>query len=468
MNYTGGTPDLRRLVRDTMVSHLGHDFGIGISSNSHYAFFSTIKELNVNPLVKQFLSYIQKYLNNKLDVFDLAGSISIILEEYQVKYREKNILQHIYKSFDNVDNFYQLSSVNLRSIGDDDLILSKIDSPRLGGRVLKYSIFLVIIIFVFSLPGTSALDTPFPKKVAPLPIVTGGSTPWWSKLEAENVFTSDGYPDTNTELFFEKYTKTIRRQHEMRTKQFHLSDNMVIRVNYQSKIVRLQPQIHKDVVKWSEYMVHIIDPAYLWSSDDKLVLNLSPKIEKGFENSGGYFNPNSGDIWIRDDSETLDPLLIIQSVIHEISHKVHLDQLDIAVQCRDKPSALCKHRTTIHQSSDITSDHIASKYEEAQRVLYLGMPSENMTADEAKLYIKLHLDTRIRHAYEAAVKKRIYHGLRQYDYAMTEYKEYWAEASTSFIVGNYSRFPDRDWIKQNDRVLYDILEEVYSGFTLAL
>lgn len=54
-------------------------------------------------------------------------------------------------------------------------------------------------------------------------------------------------------------------------------------------------------------------------------------------------------------------------------------------QSRDKPSSLCKHRTTIHQSSDITSDHIALKYEEAQRVLYLGMPSENMTADEAKL-----------------------------------------------------------------------------------
>jgi len=301
--------------------------------------------------------------------------------------------------------------------------------------------------------------TPKAKFVSKLPVKTDITTPLWSKIQAEKVFKSDAYPDTSTESFFEKYTKNIRRQHEMRTKKIHESDNMIIRVNHQSKIRKLRPHIHDDVVKWSEYMINIVDPVYLWNNDEKMVLNLSPKIEKGFEEAGGYFNPNSGDIWIRDDAETLDPLLILQSVVHEISHKVHLDQPDIAVPCRNKPSALCRHRTTIFDEFiDVTLDII----EEAQLVLYFGVSNSNMTPDEAKLYMKLHLDTRIRNAYESAIEKQIYRGV-QYEYAMTEYKEYWAEASASFIVGNYSRFPSREWIQENDPILYGLLEEVYPG-----
>jgi len=41
--------------------------------------------------------------------------------------------------------------------------------------------------------------------------------------------------------------------------------------------------------------------------------------------------------------------------------------------------------------------------------------------------------------------------------------EFWAEASTSFIVGNYDHFQNKEWIKINDPDLYSLLEEVYSG-----
>lgn len=463
---------MRIFLRDVLLSYFGHDFGIGISVSSHSAFFKTIVESNVNPLVKLLLSHINSYYKNESDVFDLAGSISVSLEQSGFRYNEKDLLRSIYRSFDSV--IKPTSSVDLWDLSGD-VKLVKV-TPRFEGRVLKYSIILVVLIFILSISETHAVKTdkslfrnlviPDAKTLTPLPVATDVETPWWSKIEAEKAFTVEGFPDTGTESFFEKYTRTIRRQHEMRTKQFHLSDNVAIRVNRESKIMKIRPHIHEDVVKWSEYMINIIDPAYLWNSNEKLILNLSPRIEKGFETAGGYFNPNSGDVWIRDDPKTMDPLLIIHSVIHEIAHKVHLDQPDIAVQCRNKPSILCKHRTVIHQSSDITSDHISSKYEEAQRVLYLGIPSENMTADEAKLYIKLHLDTRIRLAYDSSVRKRIYKGFAGYDYAMSDYREYWAEASASFIVGNYSRFPSREWVKQNDPGLYDILEEVYPGSDL--
>ena len=53
--------------------------------------------------------------------------------------------------------------------------------------------------------------------------------------------------------------------------------------------------------------------------------------------------------------------------------------------------------------------------------------------------------------------------IREYFYSLTDHFEFWAEASTSFIVGNYDHFQNKEWIKINDPDLYSLLEEVYSG-----
>ena len=73
------------------------------------------------------------------------------------------------------------------------------------------------------------------------------------------------------------------------------------------------------------------------------------------------------------------------------------------------------------------------------------------------------LDVRLETIYERAKSSELYEKYR-YEYAFTNHREMWAEASASFLYAiNPRHFPDRDWIQQNDPQLYSLLTEVYSG-----
>lgn len=53
---------------------------------------------------------------------------------------------------------------------------------------------------------------------------------------------------------------------------------------------------------------------------------------------------------------------------------------------------------------------------------------------------------------------------QEYVYWTTNSKKFWAEASVSFLVAEAgSSYPEREWIEQNDSLIFSLLSEVWCG-----
>lgn len=469
LSKTGGPPDVRRMNRDLLITYFGHDFGIGVSSFHHGRIYSKILENYSEYLVSNMIfSNLNSYMKGESDIFQLVGTILIGLEKIGVDINTKNILNKI-------DNVFENDLVAKSSVHFQDTNVEPEQTNKKQFSVLQYCLFIVFSVFVTTLVvgGVGKIEQRSQVKntniqprlrMTNLPVATDIMTPLWT-LDKSMFPSSSNHVDK----VMYGWIDDIRKEFAAGTTQFYGNDKFTLNVNATS----IKPELHASAKVWIEYMIDTIDPAYIWSQNDKPIINLSNK-NKNFGDDGlalGFFHPRSNDILIkeRDDEELDDEMTVIKTLIHEMSHKVHLDTPDVFIPCSDEieqnKDRLCRNPLRIDRNrTEKAKNHISSKYDEARGVLYLGLQSENMSPDEAKIYLKLNLDLRIEKIYNRAMKSGKYpQDDRATFYSLSDHFEFWAEASTSFILEHYEHFQSREWIQENDPELFTLLQEVYSG-----
>jgi len=460
LSKTGGPPDLRKMNRDLIISYFGNDFGLGLSVKHHGNLYENIlNNIDEFPYVKMIFSDLNSYLIGESDIFELTGTILIGLEELGIKLKNTN---NIFKQMDQIFEIkeYPESSVNILS---SDFGISRVEK-RNNISVLQYCIFIAISIFIASLV-TSNSEYKYNEsksKSNKLPVAVDIMTPLW---ESDNTLFP---PSKEVDKLMEYYVNQDRKKYQTDTTLFFEDDKLTLNVDPNSNT----PNLHKNALEWSQHIIDIVDPVYIWSKNDKPTINLSNKnkVFDADELSLGFYSVRTNDLLIKErHNEDLDEMTVVKTLVHEIAHKVHLDIPDVFLPCSDKggenKGKLCKNPFRMDRNrTESFKRHISSKFDEAKSVLYLGNVSQTMSPDSAKVYMKLNLDLRIEKVYDNSMKSGKYSDdIREYFYSLTDHFEFWAEASTSFIVGNYDHFQNKEWIKINDPGLYSLLEEVYSG-----
>lgn len=245
------------------------------------------------------------------------------------------------------------------------------------------------------------------------------------------------------------------------------------------------------VTRWTDYMQTVLNPVYTPSDTPlKFLLgDVSPKPRRGIEGDedykyiGGEYQPDTNTLFVRLPKFSDDPIVKknqmmegISTVVHELSHRAHLENSYVALDCRkayagklveDKNEpGLC--RAHGHQiDSNSSREYLMTIRDAVEEVLYLGIPNEAISYEEALVYNKMILDMRVQIAYENALENKEYDiYMRKYgmSYALTNHMEFWAQASTSYLYTIHERqFPDRSWIEENDPVLYELLGEIYQS-----
>jgi len=459
LSKTGGPPDLRKINRDLIISYFGNDFGLGLSVKHHGNLYENIlNNIDQFPYVKMIFSDINSYLIGESDIFELTGTILIGLEELGIKV---NNTDNIFKQMDKIFEIkeYPESSVNIVS---SDFGVSRV-YKRKNISVLQYSIFIAISIFIVSLVTKGKYKESKIQVINyKLPVAVDIMTPLW---ESDNTLLT---PSKEVDKLMEYYVNQDRKKYQTDTKLFFEDDKLTLNVDPNSNT----PNLHKNALEWSQHIIDIVDPVYIWSKNDKPTINLSNKnkVFDADELSLGFYSVRTNDLLIKErHNEDLDEMTVVNTLVHEIAHKVHLDVPDVFLPCSDKGGAnkgkLCKNPFRMDRNrTESFKKHISSKFDEAKSVLYLGNVSQTMSPDSAKIYMKLNLDLRIEKVYDNSMKSGKYpDDIREYFYSLTDHFEFWAEASTSFIVGNYDHFQSKEWIHINDPDLYSLLEEVYSG-----
>lgn len=466
LSITGGTPDLRKLNRDLIISYFGHDFGLGLSVKNHGKLYENIlNNIDEFPYVNMIFSDINSYLIRESDIFELTGTILTGLEELGI---EINNTHNIFNELDEIFKIkeYPESSVNIVS---PDFGVSRVFSRKNNISVLQYCIFIAISIFIVSVvrkvkynESNESTESNVLIVKTKLPVSVDIMTPLWG---SDNTLFP---PSKEVDKLMEYYVNEDRKKYQTDTTLFFEDENLILNVDPNSNT----PNLHKNALEWSKYLIDIVDPVYIWSKNDKPTINLSNK-NKVFDEdelSLGFYSVRTNDLLIKErHNEDLEEMTVVNTLVHELAHKVHLDVPDVFLPCSDKGGAnqgkLCKNPFRMDRNrTESFKKHISSKFDEAKSVLYLGNKSETMSPDSAKIYMKLNLDLRIEKIYDNSMKSGKYpDDIREYFYSLTDHFEFWAEASTSFIVGNYDHFQSKEWIKINDPALYDLLEEVYSG-----
>ena len=275
--------------------------------------------------------------------------------------------------------------------------------------------------------------------------------------------------DTTFDNYREKFVKDSVRKVQ--------TDGYELNVRGETKDTQI-----KEVSMWIEYVLSAVDPAYSPSGNQKLTVLLSdtfPQIDKKvFGAIGGLYIPEHDLLYVsktedkNEDRVKLDErgrqLMIL---VHEMAHRVHLVSDPIGMECveqearSDDPDpfkGVCKERA-VNVNTEKTREYLNTVRDEVYGVVFLGVKSDHMTLEEASIYLKMILDIRIDSIYEKSKESKIYEKYR-YEYAFTNHREFWAEASTSFLYTiNPRNFPGREWIQENDPELYSVLSEVYSG-----
>lgn len=485
LEKTGGPPDLRRLVRNTLVVMYGHDFGLGMSVQSHRALFSVIAKMGrVSSLARRVLSYVESYYSGLADDVDLRGFVSVGEEvfgtipdrlddgrtmnisssamlSFRQEFRPDSYGGSRYRLVVRALLFTLLFSIQLRlglGLGLDA-----------GVRPLRQKLLEVPETKSNRIAAKLDLFTPIWTHAQIFDFIPGGGATWSRDLEQEEV------EDRST------ITEALTRKTEV----FYSSDRVEIRVGGDSANQR-DRTFETNLVGFANYFIDAIDPAYMWNSAEKLSVIVSSRnhlpwgdlYEQGLRESDileGFYENGTKHIWVHDDPDQ-SPLYILGILGHEIAHRVHGDAYDVATECTSGKGFCVNLMYDVESGhNDTTRLNVYKNVNEAKGVLYLGLKSENMTPDEARIYLKAHLDTQILQAYHNAkhgIHRDAYAEFDGADYAMSSYKEFWAEASVAFLLGRHveqsgvARFPHHDWIQQNDPQLFTTLEEVYSGVSI--
>lgn len=229
------------------------------------------------------------------------------------------------------------------------------------------------------------------------------------------------------------------------------------------------------IEEWIKYTLASIDPAYALSSIQKMNIVISD--ESG--DYAGLYLPHTDDVYVNvslPDSvvkEGRQLLHTIRTLVHELSHRVHLFSEEILVDCKfdgSDRSKLCIAKAKPHGL--YRNLHMVE--DEVYATVFLGLNSKNMTYPEAKHYLRLILDMKINEIYEHAVSSGLYKDFMG-AYGVSSAREFWAEASSEFLIQDFphvektpmmfafDRFAPRDWIEKNDPKLFALLKEVYSG-----
>ena len=485
LERTGGPPDLRRLVRDTLIVTYGHDFGLGMSVHSHRALFSVIAKMGrVSSLARRVLSYVESYYGGLADDVDLRGFVSL----------GEEVFGTIPDRLDDGDTINISSSAELSFRQD-----SRADSY--GGSRYRLVVKALLFTLLFSIQlrlglglGLEAGVGPLRQKLLEVPETKSNRiaakldlfTPIWTHAQIFDFIPGGGAVwSRDLEQQEAEDGSTITAALTCKTEVFYSSDRVEIRIAGDSAN---QPDrtFETNLVGFANYFIDAIDPAYMWNSAEKLGVIVSSRkhVDWGdlhalglreIDGLQGLYDRGTRHIWVDDDPDR-SPLAILATLGHEIAHRVHGDAYDVATECTSEKGFCVNFMYDVESDhNDTTRLNVYKKVNEAKGVLYLGLKSENMTPDEARIYLKAHLDTRMRQTYHNAKHGIHRDAYAEFDgayYAMSSYREFWSEASVAFMLGRHvgesgvARFPHYDWIQENDPQLYRVLEEVYSGVSI--
>ena len=238
----------------------------------------------------------------------------------------------------------------------------------------------------------------------------------------------------------------------------------------------------KELNLWVDYMVKIVNPIYAPIDSVRVILSKKyvPKrtISEISDSVLGEYMTNQDIVFVKTGYEKEYNMDIVSTLIHEMAHRAHLESREIALQCRrayagkiiedsNAPGICHTSGTSIDSAS--TREYLNIISDTVEAVIYLGIPNDSMSYEEALVYKKMIMDMRIHVCFEDAksgtVYKKYWSSLNKLgSYGMIDYYEFWAEASTSYLYTVHEeRFPSRKWIQENDPKLYDLLEEMYSS-----
>ena len=285
LSKTGGPPDLRKMNRDLIISYFGNDFGLGLSVKHHGNLYENIlNNIDEFPYVKMIFSDLNSYLIGESDIFELTGTILIGLEELGIKLKNTN---NIFKQMDQIFEIkeYPESSVNILS---SDFGISRVEK-RNNISVLQYCIFIAISIFIASLV-TSNSEYKYNEsksKSNKLPVAVDIMTPLW---ESDNTLFP---PSKEVDKLMEYYVNQDRKKYQTDTTLFFEDDKLTLNVDPNSNT----PNLHKNALEWSQHIIDIVDPVYIWSKNDKPTINLSNKnkVFDADELSLGFYSVRTND-----------------------------------------------------------------------------------------------------------------------------------------------------------------------------
>lgn len=216
----------------------------------------------------------------------------------------------------------------------------------------------------------------------------------------------------------------------------------------------------KELAMWTDYVQGCVDP----------VLKLQPPPEQrliilvgdsytgpgGHKTAGGFYAPPYDFLFVRGASTTTRPMAI-RVLVHEMAHRIH----------RRIPTE--DFTTVTNHARNNLLEMVTNVEDEAQMLLYLHRTDVSLTYHEAMSVMSSVLDKKVEDVFANAQKSPAYRGWWQsvkYSYAFSNRYEFWAEASESYIVGwSSNRFPDREWIRNNDPALFKFLGYVWSDMT---
>ncbi len=461
LSATGGPPELRKLMRTMLIHIFGDDLRVRINANFYRALFSAIEEKKASsPMLSLLLSQIDAYIGGESDGANIVGFVDYVFVErgFKEEVATSSALR------DALNDLTKKPSSSFKyAMPDYDSDDEEPDMNQPYGhkkRLRMYGFLLLALAFLAVgaiVPSRRKKENAVNAKPWPLnPNLQLDFTPLWVNHEPDRFMKQAVRSHAERDL--DKRWENRDNERFQAYREVHESDEMSFRVDVVSENPELDTKLHNQSIKWANYLRKVIDPVYLWDSSVKLNIVLSEQYSGGTGRAIGQYDLRSKRIWVRYDAD--EPQLMLDVIAHEIAHRTHLDATSPAVRCR---TGFCLDDTRRREYWSATNrQNVYLVLDEAKRVLFLGAKSKTMSPAEARLFMKMHLDTRIKEAYSAASHLEVYSEYLD-AYAFTHYNEFWAEASVAYIIGTYSDFPSRDQIRIGDPKLFSLLEEVYSG-----
>ena len=470
VSKTGGNPTLRKAISETISSvGVGGYLSFDKSVYWYMDMFNTMDVLSKSN-VETPLNQLHKELNRFYN-----GNIS-----------EQELLES--------SDYYFRKQFQIKQIPNSSFMLVGANTKWTTKMIVTYAIYTCFVLFLTSSyhtrnstnSATATIHGPNENRLIP---VISKHTSTRIKNSVDNRANETSYINKNV---LEKYSPAlytsydenekykqdiITRRSEFLERANLLVDSPQFSLYSHDNTKFLDDSFNLNVIdQWVKYTLASIDPAYALSSAQKMNILVS----EGGQHAGLY-HVVSDNVFVNIDlPESVERggrqlLHTVRTLVHELSHRVHLATEEILIDCNfdesdkgrlciSKPKKLHEHfYRNLHQVE-----------EEVYTTVFLGVPSDNMTYTEAKHYLRLILDMKINEIYDHAKTSGLYKDFMG-SYGISSAREFWAEASSEFLIQDFphvqktpmmfafDRFASRDWIEKNDPKLFSLLKEVYSG-----